>query len=148
MTDDLTFDVIRDQNALTICFGSTMENIDQADAEVKQLLCDMGLSRHTFSIRIVLREGLTNSVRHAHNYDPGKLIRLNVNVDKTTLTMTIEDQGDGFDWKTRLLDRNDDSDKSPPQDHGRGILIMNDYVDNYWYNDKGNILTMKKDISS
>lgn len=148
MTNPLTFDVIRKPSALTIYFSSTMGNIDNVDTEVKKLLGEKGLNRHSFAIRVVMREGLTNSVRHAHNYNPEKIIRFEVKIENSTLTMTIEDQGEGFDWRSYRRSINPDSGISKPQDHGRGFPIMEDYVDEYWYNEKGNILILKKDISS
>ena len=148
MVDPLTFDVSHGQNGLTIVLSSTMEMIDRADGLVKTLLEDRGLAKHAFAVRVVMREGLTNSVRHAHKKDPFKLIRFNLRIKKDTLTMVIEDQGDGFDWKTIKAGSRSFLSADFQKDHGRGFLIMGDYFDSCNYNDKGNILTLEKNIST
>lgn len=148
MTHSLTFDVSFNPDGLSIVLSSTMEFIDRVDTLVKTLLEERGLDKHSFAVRVVLREGLTNAVRHGHKYIPDHLIRFDLNISGTLLTMTIEDQGDGFDWRELRNSKKDESQKSIPADHGRGYLIMGDYFDTCDYNEKGNILILKKNISS
>lgn len=148
MTAKLTFNVSRQRNNLAIFFSSTMEFIDRVDDEIKTFLNDVGLTEYLFAVRVVMREGLTNSVRHAHHYNPDMYIKFALTINETTLTMIIEDQGEGFDWKAYRKNSCNDPGVSPPRDHGRGFPIMEDYFDEYWYNEKGNILTLKKNISS
>ena len=53
--------------------------------------------------------------------------------------MEIEDEGDGFDWRTAV-----DRQPSMDADHGRGIIIMQRYASECRYNEKGNRLTLVK----
>jgi two-component sensor histidine kinase len=69
------------------------------------------------------------------NKDPSikaKRIRLNYSIAKDKTSLTIRDEGDGFDWRARL--RN----KLTPGLHGMGMQMANIYVENLEYNDRGN----------
>lgn len=148
MAQSQTFDVSSGPNGLTVEFSSTMENIDRIDVLVKQLLTDRGLDKHAFAVRVVMREGLTNSVRHGHKHRPDKLIRFELALSPERLTMIIEDQGEGFDWRTVQQKNRKKSHSTALMDHGRGFLIMDDYFDVCDYNEKGNRLILEKNISS
>lgn len=144
----MTFDVSKETDGLSIVLSSTMENIDRTDALVKNLLQDKGLEPYGFAVRVVLREGLTNSVRHGNKNKAEKLIRFDISISNNVLTMTIEDEGDGFDWKTMQKKCRSRNLPKTPSDHGRGILIMGDYFDTYTYNEKGNKVILEKHIST
>jgi serine/threonine-protein kinase RsbW len=148
MAEPLTFDVRKNKDGIDIVLSSTMDCIDKADAVVKRFLEDMELDHHSFAVRVVMREGLTNSVRHAHRLDPGKLIRFRLKIQGEKLTMIIEDQGEGFDWRSAFKVAAPETTNGSLLDHGRGFLIMNDYFDRWVYNEKGNVLTLEKNISS
>lgn len=148
MAESLTFDVQRENDHLDIVMSSTMDYIDQADNLVKTFLKDNNLERYSFAVRVVMREGLTNSVRHAHGHDWKKLIRFRVDLNNGKLIMTIEDQGTGFDWRAVVARATRETPEGLLKDHGRGFLIMDDYFDAWMYNEKGNILTLEKNISS
>lgn len=148
MTDDTIFNVSIGPSSLSVVLNSTMDNIDRVDALVKQMLAEHGLEKHSFSIRVVMREGLTNSVRHGNKQDPGKVIRFDIRITGNTLTIVIEDQGEGFDWRAMQKAKRFGKDNEKPADHGRGFLIMDDYFDACGFNEKGNILILEKNISS
>ena len=147
MPENLIFDVQKESGRLVISFSSTLHSIDSVAEEVKVLMTEAGLGEYSFGVRIVLREGLTNAVRHGNKSDPQKLVRFELSIQGDTLTMTIEDQGDGFDWETvkNTFCENEDA---PPLDHGRGFPIIDEYFDGYRYNKKGNVLILEKDIST
>lgn len=144
----MTFDVSCEPDSLSIVLSSTMECIDRVDTIVKNMMHDKGLAIHSFAVRVVMREGLTNSVRHGHKHDPDKLIRFNLKISGSILTMIIEDQGEGFDWRAIMGKDRIDSRNESPTDHGRGFFIMDDYFDTCDFNEKGNILILGKNISS
>ncbi len=147
MSDNLIFDVQKRTGQLVICFSSTLDSIDRVAEEVKILLADSGLTAHSFGVRIVMREGLTNAVRHGNKNDPAKLVRFEMVIQKDLLTMIIEDQGEGFDWEAVKATSCYEPEEAP-LDHGRGFPIIDEYFDGYRYNNKGNVLTLEKDIST
>jgi hypothetical protein len=69
------------------------------------------------------------------NKDPAiaaKKVRLSYTISPEQSTFTIADEGDGFDWRSRL------SSKPSIGLHGMGIRMAGVYVQNLTYNDKGN----------
>lgn len=66
-----------------------------------------------------------------------KKIRIEYVIGKTKSTFTIQDEGQGFDWKARMA-------SGGPEDtetHGRGIALSGDLVSGLRYNEKGNEVT-------
>ena len=126
-------------------FPSTMENIDEVIIEAIDFLYSRldGIKEHAFAINLVLREGLTNAVRHGNAGDPQKEVTLAVDVsERQRIQFAIEDQGEGFDWK-----EHQNSEIPEDDDHGRGLIIMDSYFTDFSYNEKGNILYLVKDVS-
>lgn len=126
-------------------FPSTMASIDLACEKVTGFLKVHGpdITPALFSVNLVLREGLTNAVRHGNRNDPQKKVILEVRLAASgTIAIKIEDEGDGFDWKAAAQ-----AILPEEQDHGRGIIIMKKYFSKYAYNTKGNILFLEKYMS-
>lgn len=140
------FEVVASKDNLHIRFSSFLEYIDRVCKTVTQFLKSdqEELVPHLFAIHLVLREGLTNAVRHGNKNDPDKLVEFQLKIDKTkSIYLEIADQGEGFDWKKQQL-----SGLPEDEDHGRGIPIMKTYFTRYSYNKKGNRLYLEKTLSS
>ncbi len=140
------FDVLQDNGSIHFNFSSTMENIDHVIiGAIDYLYSKMdGIKEHAFAINLVLREGLTNAIRHGNGNNPEKLVKLSLDIEENRLIkVAIEDQGDGFDWKSQLKAKLPED-----EEHGRGMFIIDSYFNGYSYNDKGNILYLKKEIST
>ncbi|MEA1966639.1 MAG: ATP-binding protein [Thermodesulfobacteriota bacterium] len=140
------FDVSKTEKTMSVIFNSTMKNVDQVCIKTMRFLSDKthGIKGHFFAIHLVLREGLTNAVKHGNKGDPAKVIKYLIKIDsQETIHMEIEDQGKGFDWRKIEEKSPDDTDE-----HGRGLMIMKQYFSSYQYNEKGNRLILKKDILS
>lgn len=140
-----TFFITKTEESLSIALCSNMENIDRVSDETKFFLESKGLSCIIFDVCLVLREGLSNAVRHAHHSDPQKMIHYILQVKGEDLVMEIEDQGEGFDWKTAIHHVAKEN-QGPLLEHGRGFKIMSEYVSEIKYNKKGNKLTLTKRI--
>lgn len=141
-----TYAVTKTKDSIRFDFSSTMRNIDVVCEEANRYLRSTlaGIEKHLFPINLVIREGLTNAVRHGNIGDPGKIVKFELRVvNKETIKMMIEDEGDGFDWRRQRSETLADD-----QDHGRGIIIMETYFSRYSYNEKGNILYLEKAIPS
>jgi serine/threonine-protein kinase RsbW len=141
-----TFDVLKTEDSIRFDFSSTMKNIDAVCEEANHYLRSTltGIEKHLFPINLVIREGLTNAVRHGNACDPRKNVKFELSViNKEMIKMMIEDEGNGFDWREQQNETFSDD-----QDHGRGIIIMETYFSRYSYNDKGNILYLEKIIVS
>ena len=142
-TNDV-FTVENEEGGVCFTFSSTLDNIDKVIIEAIDHLYSIsaGIKEHAFAINLVLREGLTNAIRHGNQSDNSKTVRLWLGVhEDRLLKLVIEDQGDGFDWKGRQNAKLEED-----AEHGRGIIIMDTYFTRYSYNDKGNILSLEKDL--
>lgn len=132
-------------NSLSITFSSTLENIDRICDEVSRFLDRnfKDMEAHLFSINLVIREALTNAVRHGNGLDPEKTVKFFIKIErKKSIRIIVEDQGKGFDWQK--------AQELPPianDDHGRGLAIMTTYFSSCCYNKKGNRLVLKKKLT-
>jgi len=142
--DKTPLKITRKTSAIFISLPSTLENIDKVSKEAKKFLLAMGItsSETIFATDLVLREGLTNAVRHGHNNNPDKIAKFSLDYENNTITMVIEDSGNGFNWKVCK-----DIEANIENDHGRGFSIMKEYFTTYEYNKKGNKLTLVKKLN-
>ncbi|MDY6823798.1 MAG: ATP-binding protein [Thermodesulfobacteriota bacterium] len=131
--------ISQDKESLVMSFPSEIENINRAEDETRKFLDCVGLSSEAFSICLVMREGLTNAVKHGNRYDPEKNVKYALQFKSDILTMEIEDEGEGFDWQAIQ-----DLRPSASAEHGRGIFIMRRYFSEYHYNGRGNKLILTK----
>jgi serine/threonine-protein kinase RsbW len=121
-----------------------MGNIDAVCEQTSRYLCSTikGIDTQLFAINLVIREGLTNAVRHGNAGDPQKKVQFILTcAEQSNIKLVIEDEGDGFDWK-----KQQSAACIEEEDHGRGIPIMGKYFTRYSYNEKGNILSLEKDL--
>ena len=138
------FNVREKNDSIDFTFSSTMKNIDNVCDQTTQYLKSKitGIDKQLFPINLVIREGLTNAVRHGNESDPEKIVRFLVSiVNNELLKLMIEDEGSGFDWRNHQAE-----DPSGDQDHGRGIVIMDTYFSRYSFNEKGNVLYLEKKL--
>lgn len=135
------FDIHCDKDSLKIRFSSTMDNVDGAVEKTKTFLEEKGLSSNVFAISLVMREGLTNAVKHGNVYNLDKTVNYSLSIKDKRLIMEIEDEGMGFDWRTEKKRQIDTH-----SDHGRGLHIIQQYFSDFTYNDSGNKMILKKDL--
>lgn len=143
MNETDIFKIAQHNSGMTIHLSSTFDNIDRTADAVKNHLENSGIKgkKELFATGIVLREGLTNAVRHGHQNNPAKIVVLTITIEEHRLTMEIEDSGNGFNWK-----KQEKKTACIQDDHGRGISIIKQYFTSYHYNKTGNRLTMTKDL--
>ena len=79
-------------------------------------------------LRLVLTEGYSNAVRHAHKNKPGLTILLRLELKDRDLSIEIWDYGEGFDLSTYFPPN-----PTEKQDGGFGWLILNRLMDKVEY---------------
>ncbi len=132
-------EISRGSNHLSMEFPAELHNIDLAAEEVRKFLSACGLIEHKFDILLITREALTNAVRHGCRNDAGLKVRCSVHFREGRLTIEVQDQGNGFNWKTALAS---ELEPGPQQEHGRGLFILKAYSTTVKYNEKGNRVTL------
>ena len=135
------FKASQGSSSFDMCFCSTLEKIDQADQEMTSFLSRMGLQAEAFGIRLAMREGLLNSIKHGNSAEGHKIVTCKLRLEDNHLVMEIEDEGPGFDWRAYM------GKKAAPTSHsGRGLTIIKTYCEHLEFNVKGNRLILRKKI--
>ncbi len=147
MAQNKKFDIAETHDTIEINFSSTMKNVDRACDELmkfcKRFFTNDIIKEHFFGLNLVIREGLTNAVKHGNRLDPEKPVRCLMKIgEQGKIYMEIEDQGDGFDW-CKFKEK---SFYNVLSDHGRGLVILRLYCPDHEYNQKGNLLILKTTV--
>ena len=97
---------------------------------------------HEVDVEIALHEAIANAIKHGCNSDPSKSIQCCVAVESDdSLLVVVRDPGPGFDLS---------SVPSPlakegwEKENGRGIFLINQFMDEVMYEDGGRELRMRR----
>jgi serine/threonine-protein kinase RsbW len=131
------FEVSRVPGRLDIFLSPKLRFIDRAGEETERFLGESGAGVSPFGVLLIMREALTNAVLYGSRHEDESRIRYSLSLDAGTLTMEVEDDGEGFDWKSRTAEVPDITSES-----GRGMAIMSLYASGFQYNEKGNRLAV------
>ena len=99
----------------------------------------------TFAIRIALEEAMVNAIKHGNRLDPAKKVHVESRVTPKRAEIVIEDEGPGFD-RAAIPDPTEDDNLDKPS--GRGILLIEAYMDTAEWSRGGRRLRMVKDNAS
>jgi len=94
-----------------------------------------------YSVHMALEEALVNAIRHGNGNDSSKKVHVLCHASEDKIVIQVEDEGPGFDpgdVPDPTLEENID------KDHGRGIMLMRNFMNHVEYNDKGNKVVMEK----
>ena len=97
--------------------------------------------RDVFGVRLAMEEALANAIKHGNRMDPEKQVYIACKFAPDEVSITIEDQGDGFKI-VEVPDPTDDDNLDKPG--GRGIMLIRSFMTSVEYNDRGNRLIMGK----
>ena len=92
-----------------------------------------------FAVHLTLEEAFLNAVKHGNKMDPSKKVRVDYTLSPDKIEISITDQGPGFKPETIDDPRFGENLFKPG---GRGLLLMNSYMDKVQYNEKGNSVYM------
>jgi len=79
--------------------------------------------------------------RQAQSPYAGRRVRLTTNIGENSIEVTVADEGPGFDLSS-IPDPTDPEFIMRP--HGRGLLLIKNFMDEVEFNDQGNVVTMRK----
>jgi len=94
-----------------------------------------------FAVRLALDEALANAIRHGNGGDASKNVTVEFDVDEERISISIADEGPGFDPE-EVPDPTLDENLERPC--GRGVMLIKAYMTSVSYNEKGNCVTMVK----
>ena len=128
-------------------FHATIASDFNAGRDVQErILADV--QRHgfssdsTFAIRIALEEAMVNAIKHGNGLDPAKKVHVESRVTPQRIEITIEDEGPGFQ-RSSIPDPTVDDNLERPC--GRGILLIESYMDSVQWSRGGRRLRMVKE---
>lgn len=133
-------------------FRTRKDNLARAGELMASLLAKSGLGpERSAPFAAAVAEALENAARHAHAYDPGKCIDVVFFLDREKATVTITDEGPGFDHASHLARARHEQPIAPERlRQGRGSLgklgipLMLRSADELEYLGNGNAVRLAK----
>jgi serine/threonine-protein kinase RsbW len=116
--------------------------VDDLMVKIREYHCDPGSE---FAIELALREALANAVLHGNREDSRKKVHVCCDCEQESgISLVIRDEGAGFD-------PGGVPDPLAPEnlgaEHGRGILLMKQFMDEIHFEQGGTEVHMRKDRS-
>jgi serine/threonine-protein kinase RsbW len=108
---------------------SSLQSVDKAEAVVLQEAKKLGFDDdEQHQIGVAVRECMVNAVVHGNRYNRNKKVHLDVERSESKLTVTIGDEGGGFDVSAL-------PDPLAPDNllrqSGRGLLLVRAFMDEF-----------------
>lgn len=107
--------------------------------------CAHEARRLDLNLRIGLTEALSNAMLYGNAHDPSKNVHLEVRLVEGRLRATVRDHGNGFD-PAAIPDPTRPENLARPC--GRGLFLMRQLLDEVFYNDRGNEVTLVLQIDA
>ena len=121
---------------------SDLANVQKTSEQVLSFLKPLCLNEAAlFDIRLCLEEALINAMKYGNALRKDLEVELEVEGSLEEVRITVQDQGPGFDVKKL---ENCTEEKNLFRNHGRGVYLMHQLMDEVRYNEKGNRLLMVK----
>lgn len=92
-----------------------------------------------FAVHLTLEEAFLNAVKHGNKMDPKKKVKIDYCVAPDKVEISITDEGSGFEPESVEDPR---FGKGLYEPGGRGLLLMNSYMDIVKFNERGNSVYM------
>jgi anti-sigma regulatory factor (Ser/Thr protein kinase)/nucleoid DNA-binding protein len=135
-------------------FPTRDDSIEEANDLAAQLVEQSGMSEERgAALTVAFREAVDNSARHGNKSQDSRMVDVVYLLDKEKITITVTDEGDGFDTEMYLRrgvhgnavavarERNEAG-----RTGGLGIMLMLKCLDNLEYNYAGNQVKLTKYI--
>jgi sigma-B regulation protein RsbU (phosphoserine phosphatase) len=138
LSDDFTFMMIRTRSASRELHFTMASRLEAITPEVNRILSfaqqNGFFHEDKFNLVLVLKEALTNAIEHGNRFDPDKRVAVDIVPTHAALSITVRDQGCGFNLYKVLAENK----KNLFKERGRGLIIINEYADKVEFNEKGN----------
>jgi serine/threonine-protein kinase RsbW len=126
---------------------SRFENIEVAERALLDLCRRAGCATDVeYWLATALREAVANAVRHGNKQDPERMVQVEYRIHDSTITICVEDEGEGFD-PAEVPDPTDPENLLRPS--GRGIFYMRQFMNRVEFSRTphgGTAVTMERDL--
>ena len=127
---------------LSVTFLADRDAVDPVVVSVMNVIRDMCAQGSEDDIELALTEALANAVVHGAKNDPSKLIECDVACDdQKGVVIVVRDPGTGFDPTTIA---NPCEGENLFSNHGRGIFLINQLMDEVQFHKNGTEIRMAK----
>jgi serine/threonine-protein kinase RsbW len=146
MPESCSFEADKLLIRLDVTFKADVDSISPVVDAALDTARRMGCARgHEMDIEIALREALANAIKHGCGGDASKQVRCCVACDESRgMLIIVSDPGQGFDPATVPSPL---AGKQLYSDHGRGLYLINQLMDQVWFSDGGTQIHMLKSPS-
>lgn len=125
MADDQSGEIRRVDTLL----DSTLDSVDTAETMVLGIAKEIGFDEDDMhALGMAVRESMVNAVAHGNRYSARKKVHLTVSQSKDHVTVTISDEGEGFDLSA-LPDPL--AEENLLRQSGRGLLLIQAFMDEF-----------------
>ena len=132
-----------------LVLASRFENIEVAERALVDLCHRAGCAEdEEYWLVTALREAVANAVRHGNQQDPGRVVKIAYEIVNSTVTIRVEDEGEGFDPED-IPDPTDPENLLRPS--GRGIFYMRQFMNRVDFDPTpagGTAVVMVKELAS
>jgi serine/threonine-protein kinase RsbW len=132
-----------------LVLASRFENIEVAERALVDLCHRAGCAEdEEYWLVTALREAVANAVRHGNQQDPGRVVKVAYEIVNSTVTIRVEDEGEGFD-PADIPDPTDPENLLRPS--GRGIFYMRQFMNRVDFDSTpagGTAVVMVKELAS
>jgi serine/threonine-protein kinase RsbW len=137
------FDADRLVTRLEISIPGTVEAIPPVVEQIMRVVEEMGCAEGAeFEIEVSVNEALANAVKHGCEHDPDKVVEILVECEpESGMLIVVRDPGSGFDPADVPSPVHG---KQVYEDHGRGIYLINQLMDEVRYEKNGTEIWMRK----
>ncbi|MDR1728565.1 MAG: ATP-binding protein [Acidobacteriota bacterium] len=114
-------------NAIEVMIGSALDNLDLVQALTDSVTAFMKFDEDAAHwVGMSVRESVTNAIQHGNKLDLDKKVEISYGMEPERLTVTVRDQGGGFQADAIPNPLEGDNLLKPS---GRGIFYMRTFMD-------------------
>lgn len=134
--DDISYLILKvDESAADFCatYESSFDELEQLNLEIFECLKNYTSNDIYYQ---GIYELIVNAIEHGNKFDENKKVYVRFKDIKNKLIVTVEDEGDGFDWRYVLDDKDLALDQG--KERGRGLPMTKLLCSSLYYNKAGN----------
>jgi serine/threonine-protein kinase RsbW len=110
-------------------FESTLDSVNVAEERVTGVAHQLGFEEEeVYHLGYAVHEAMVNAVVHGNRYSANKKIRLVIRTSEAAIEVSIEDEGEGFDFCAQA---DPSMSENLMNESGRGITIIRAFVDEF-----------------
>lgn len=110
--------------------------------EINEILQELNWTySDRFAVELSFDEAFINACQHGNKHQPDKKIIVSYNISKNQIWISVADEGEGFHPQDVPDPRSEEGLK---RCSGRGVFLIQNYMDHVFYNEKGNKVIMVK----